>query len=31
MVAQYEENCTMQRKAYQWVKRFQSGRTTITD
>jgi len=29
MLAQYGENCIMQRKVYQWVERFQSGRTSI--
>jgi len=31
MLAQYRENCIMQRKVYQLVERFQSDRTSITD
>jgi len=31
MIAQYEEVCIMQREVYQWVERFQSGRTSIVD
>jgi hypothetical protein len=31
MLAQYGENCIMQRKVYQWVERFQSGRTSVVE
>jgi hypothetical protein len=31
MYAQYGENCIMQRKVYQWVEGFQSGRTNVVD
>jgi len=31
MLAQYKENCIIQRKVYQWMERFQNDRTSITD
>jgi hypothetical protein len=31
MLAQQGENCNMQKKVYQWVERFSSGRTGIFD
>jgi hypothetical protein len=31
MLAQYKENCIMQRKVYQWVEIFQSGKPSSTD
>jgi hypothetical protein len=31
MLAHYRENCIMQRKVYQWVEMFQSGRTSIVE
>jgi len=31
MLAQYGENCITQRKVYQWMERFQSGRTSIAE
>jgi hypothetical protein len=31
MLAQHVENCTMQKKEYQWVEMFQSGRTSAVD
>jgi hypothetical protein len=32
MVPQYyRENCITQRKVYQWVERFQSGRTSVDE
>jgi len=31
MLAQYTENCIMQRKVYQWVKGFHSGRISSVD
>jgi hypothetical protein len=31
MLAQYGENCIRQRKVYQCVERFHSGRTSVTD
>jgi hypothetical protein len=31
MLAQHGESCITQRKVYQWVEGFQSGRTSIVD
>ena len=31
MLAQYGESTMSQRKVYEWVERFQSGRTCVTD
>jgi len=31
MLAQYGQSTTSQRKVYEWVKRFKSGRARVTD
>ena len=31
MLAQYGQNTMSQRKVYEWVERFKSGRTRVTD
>jgi len=31
MLAQYRQSTMIQRKFYEWVKRFKSGRTRVTD
>ena len=31
MLAQYEQSIMSQRKVYEWVERFKSGRTRVTD
>ena len=31
MLAQYGQNTMSQRNVYEWVERFKSGRTTVTD
>jgi hypothetical protein len=31
MLAEYRENCIMKEKLYQWVEKFQSGRTSVAD
>ena len=31
MLAQYGQGTTSQRKVYEWVERFKSGRTRVTD
>jgi len=31
MLAQYGQNTMSQRKVYEWVDRFKSGRTRVTD
>jgi hypothetical protein len=31
MIQQYGGSCMSERKVYQWVERFQEGRTSVTD